>query len=91
MTGERFVRIESTKIPAKIAMPHASFIELFISFRTALKISTHTHTRTPANACATHVRCEKAAITPASALMITSDGNTTPSVATMPPAMPRCF
>ena len=25
------------------------------------------------------------------ALMITSDGNTTPSVATMPPAMPRCF
>lgn len=34
---------------------------------------------------------EKLVMTPASATMMSRDGNTTPSVATMPPAMPALF
>ena len=64
----------------------ASFMALFTSFSTALKISTHTHTRIPAKALCTAGRCAKFRIKAAMTVMITSDGNTTPSVANMPPS-----
>ena len=54
-------------------------------------MSTHTHTRMPANAFCTAGRCAKFWIKAAMIMMITSDGNTTPSVAKMPPQTPACF
>ena len=76
---------------AKISAAGQSLTEPFSSFTTALKISTHTHTRMPAKACCTQARWEKLLMTPASAVMMTRDGNTMPSVAAMPPRIPACF
>ena len=68
-----------------------STTDFFHSFTTALRISTHTHTRIPAKALCTAGRCAKFWINAAIIVIITSDGNTTPSVANMPPRMPACF
>ena len=91
MTGDRSVSSDAASTARKISPAAQSFTEPLNSLTTALKISTQTHTRMPAKACCTQARCEKLLMTPASAVMITSDGNTMPSVATMPPRMPACF
>ena len=90
-TGDRSVSSASASTTAKITPAGQSFTALLNSFTTALKISTHTHTRIPAKACCTHARWENVLMTPASAEMMTSDGNTMPMVATMPPRIPCCF
>ena len=91
MTGETSVSSDAASTAAKMTAAGQSFTEPFSSFSVALKISTHTHTRIPAKACCTQSRWEKLLMTPASAVMIISEGNTMPSVATMPPSTPRCF
>ena len=91
ITGDRSVSSEAASTAAKIRAAGQSLTEPFSSFSVALKISTHTHARMPEKACCTQSRWEKLLMTPASAVMITSEGNTMPSVAPMPPNMPFCF
>lgn len=75
----------------KIPAVRLSITDFFSSFTTALKISTQTQTCTPEKVSCTHVRWEKLVISPANREMMTREGNTTPSVAVMPPATPRSF
>ena len=90
-TGDRSRNKDAPSTAAKITQPQTSFMALRPSFKTALKISTHTHTRIPAKACCTQGRCAYRVMTSARAEMITRGGNTTPKVATMPPATPASF
>ena len=75
----------------KIAAVRLSTTDFFSSFITALKISTQTQTWMPAKAFFTQARSAKLEISPARMEMITTEGNTTPSVATTPPAAPPYF
>ena len=90
-TGDRSVSSDAASTAAKISAPHTSFTAPCHSFSVALKISTHTHTRIPVKAFCTHSRWEKLVISPARAVMMSRDGNTMPSVATMPPQTPLRF
>ena len=74
-----------------MAAVRLSTTDFFSSFSTALKIRTHTHTWIPAKAFCTQAKWEKFVINPARIEIMTKEGNTTPSVATMPPNQPRCF
>ena len=56
-----------------------------------MKISTQTQTWIPAKAFFTQLRSAKLEISPARMEMITTEGNTSPRVATMPPATPPYF
>ena len=91
ITGESSVSRDAASTARKISPAAQSFTEPLNSFTTALKISMHTHTRIPAKACCTHSRWEKLLITPARAVIMSSDGNTIPSVAMIPPSTPACF
>ena len=91
ITGLRGVKILPSATTVKIANVNLSMTAFLRSFITALKISTHTHTRMPPNACCTQTIWENASITPAKIEIIINEGNTTPSVAKVPPAIPLCF
>ena len=91
ITGDRSVSSEAASTAAKIRAAGQSLTEPFSSFSVALKISTHTHARMPEKACCTQSRWEKLLMTPASTVIMRREGNTMPSVATMPPTTPRCF
>ena len=68
-----------------------STTDFLSSFKMALNTSTQTQTRMPAKAFLTRARSAKLLMKAAMMVMIIREGNTTPSVATMPPTTPRRF
>ena len=73
---------------AKIMTAFQSTMAAFASLTTELIISTATPTRIPAKAFFTAGSSETFPSTAAMAMMMTSEGNTSPSVAMTPPATP---
>ena len=89
--GDKLVKTDPKNTPKNIIIVALSTTELFHNFITALNISTHTHTLTPAKAFFTTGKSEKLLINAAIIVIITIEGNTTPSVATIPPMVPLFF
>ena len=58
-TGETFRNTLPANTSRKIRNVFQSTTDFFHSFTTALRMSTHTHTRMPANAFCTAGRCAK--------------------------------
>ena len=86
--GETLKNTDSRNTPRKRTSVALSTTAFFQSFRTALKISTHTQTRMPAKALLTAGTSEKLVRIPAMRVMMITDGNTMPREATTPPTVP---
>ena len=79
---------KSTRYKTRVAL---SVTADLMSLITALRMNTHTHTRMPPRASCTQPIFAKLLISAAMTEIITTEGETTPRVATTPPTTPRYF
>ena len=88
MTGDISKNHDNSVTARKMHKVSASLTELLKSLTTALNMRMQTQTRISANAFCTAGTSENAEMHPASAQIMTREGDTTPRVAIMPPITP---
>ena len=90
-TGEKSKNTAAAKSTMYITRVALSTMADLMSLSTAFRMKTQTQTRMPARAFCTQTRLAKLLMSAAMMEMMTSEGEMTPSVATMPPMFPAFF